>query len=38
MLRKLMAGYRWGDVAKARIRRDGKEAELAIDFRRAAEK
>ena len=35
-LRKLMAGYRWGDVATARIRRDGKEADVAINFRRAA--
>lgn len=35
-LRKLMAGYRWGDVATARIRRDGKEADIAINFRRSA--
>lgn len=35
-LRKLMAGYRWGDVATARIRRDGKEADVAINFRRSA--
>lgn len=34
-LRKLMAGYRWGDVAKARIRRDGKETEVDVSFRRA---
>jgi len=34
-LRKLMANYRWGDVAKAVIRRDGKETELDIGFRRA---
>lgn len=34
-LRKQVAGYRWGDVARARIRRDDKEMELAINFRRA---
>ena len=34
-LRKLMAGYRWGDVAKARIRRDGKETGVDVSFRRA---
>jgi uncharacterized iron-regulated protein len=34
-LRKLMAGYRWGDVAKAVIRRDGREMALDIPFRRA---
>jgi len=33
-LRKLMAGYRWGDVAKARIRRDGSEMDVAVNFRR----
>jgi len=36
-LRKLMAAYRWGDVAKARIRRDGREQDVAINFRRAGE-
>jgi uncharacterized iron-regulated protein len=36
-LRKLMAGYRWGDVAKARIRRDGTEAGVDINFRRAGD-
>jgi S1-C subfamily serine protease len=35
-LRKLLAKYRWGDVAKARIRRNGKEQDLAVQFRRAA--
>ena len=34
-LRRLMAGYRWGDVAKARVRRDGRETDLEISFRRA---
>lgn len=34
-LRKLVANYRWGDVAKAVIRRDGKETALDINFRRA---
>jgi len=34
-LRKLMADYRWGDVAKAVIRRDGKETGIDINFRRA---
>ncbi len=36
-LRKLMAGYRWGDVAKARIRRDGAEKDVAVNFRRAGQ-
>ena len=35
-LRKLMAGYRWGDVAKARIRRDGAERDVIVNFRRSA--
>ncbi len=35
-LRKLVADYRWGDVAKVVIRRDGKETALDINFRRAA--
>jgi hypothetical protein len=30
-----MANYRWGDVATAMIRRDGKETALDINFRRA---
>lgn len=34
-LRKLMAGYRWGDVAKALVRRDGREITLDVPFRRA---
>jgi len=34
-LRKLVANYRWGDVAKAVIRRDGKERAVDINFRRA---
>ncbi len=34
-LRKLMANYRWGDVAEAVVRRDGKETALDINFRRA---
>jgi S1-C subfamily serine protease len=34
-LRKLMANYRWGDVAKAVIRREGKETGIDINFRRA---
>lgn len=34
-LRKLLARYRWGDMAKARIRRDGAEQDVAINFRRA---
>lgn len=34
-LRQLMAGYRWGDVAQARIRRDGSEIEVVIRFRRS---
>lgn len=33
-LRKLVANYRWGDVAKVVIRRDGKETALDINFRR----
>ncbi len=35
VLRKLVANYRWGDMAKAVIRRDGKERALDINFRRA---
>lgn len=34
VLRKLMADYRWGDVVKAVIRRDGTETTLDISFRR----
>ncbi len=34
-LRKLMAKYRWGDVANVTIRRDGKVLELAMPVRRA---
>jgi len=34
-MRKLQAKYRWGDVAKAVIRRDGKETGIDINFRRA---
>ncbi len=34
-LRKILARYRWGDVAKARIRRDGGEKDLVVNFRRA---
>jgi len=36
-LRKLMADYRWGDVANARIRRDGGEQDVALNFRRTGE-
>jgi serine protease Do len=36
-LRRLVADYRWGDVAKAVIRRDGREMPLDINFRRAAQ-
>ncbi len=35
VLRRLMADYRWGDSAKAVIRRDGRETAVAINFRRA---
>ncbi len=34
-LRKLMANYRWGDVAEAVIRRNGQETGIDINFRRA---
>jgi membrane-associated protease RseP (regulator of RpoE activity) len=34
-LRKLLAGYRWGDAASARIRRDDREMDVTINFRRA---
>jgi len=34
-MRKLQAKYRWGDVARAGIRRDGKETTIDISFRRA---
>ena len=34
-LRKLMAGYRWGDVAKAGIRRGGTDSVVDVSFRRA---
>lgn len=33
-LRRLEAGYRWGDVLVARIERDGSELELSIPLRR----
>ena len=35
VLRRLVANYRWGDMAKALIRRDGKERTVDINFRRA---
>jgi uncharacterized iron-regulated protein len=35
-LRKRVADYRWGDVATARIRRDGKERDVEVKFRRVA--
>ena len=35
-LRNVFAPYRWGDVAVARIERDGKEQDLVIPIRRAA--
>ncbi|MEZ5563653.1 MAG: ChaN family lipoprotein [Gammaproteobacteria bacterium] len=35
VLRRQMADYRWGDSAKAVIRRDGRETAVDIDFRRA---
>lgn len=35
MLRRLIADYRWGDVANAVIRRDGAEMAVDINFRRA---
>jgi uncharacterized iron-regulated protein len=34
-LRRIIARYRWGDVAEASIRREGKVTPLAINFRRA---
>jgi uncharacterized iron-regulated protein len=34
-LRRLVADYRWGDVAKAVIRRDGREMPLIINLRRS---
>ena len=34
-LRRVMAAYRWGDVAEARIRRDGRDQPLTIEIRRA---
>lgn len=33
-LRRILADYRWGDVAMARIRRDGRDQDLAVQFRR----
>jgi hypothetical protein len=33
-LRKIVSGYRWGDVARAEIRRDGQIVPLEIEFRR----
>ncbi len=35
-LRKIMADYRWGDVATASIRRDDEEFDIELPFRRAA--
>ncbi len=35
-LRRIMADYRWGDVATASIRRDGEEFDIELPFRRAA--
>jgi uncharacterized iron-regulated protein len=35
VLRRLVANYRWGDMAKAVIRRNGKEMALDINLRRA---
>lgn len=34
-LRRQVARYRWGDVATARIRRDGTEQDVPVRFRRA---
>ncbi|MEO8444291.1 MAG: ChaN family lipoprotein [Gammaproteobacteria bacterium] len=34
-LRRILARYRWGDVATARVRRDGKDDTVTINFRRA---
>jgi uncharacterized iron-regulated protein len=34
-MRKLQAKYRWGDMARAVIRRDGQETTLDINFRRS---
>jgi uncharacterized iron-regulated protein len=33
-LRRIVSGWRWGDVASARIGRDGKEQDVAIPVRR----
>lgn len=33
-LRKAVAGYRWGDAGTVRIRRDGREQDLEVRFRR----
>ncbi|MEO7386283.1 MAG: ChaN family lipoprotein [Gammaproteobacteria bacterium] len=33
-LRGLMAGYRWGDQSRVRLRRDGKDLELDVPLRR----
>lgn len=33
-LRRIVARYRWGDVATARLRRDGKDSAVTINFRR----
>ena len=33
-LRRIVAGWRWGDVATALVRRDGKEQEVIIPVRR----
>lgn len=34
-LRRVMANYRWGDVATVKIRRDGREMEIGVPIRRA---
>lgn len=33
-LRRALSGYRWGDAALARLRRDGQEREIEVTFRR----
>lgn len=35
-LRRIMAKYRWGDVATALVRRDGEEFNIAMPFRRVS--
>ena len=35
VLRRVQAGYQWGDVASARIRRDDGEIDLPVAFRRS---